>query len=222
MAIQIIVGSHTDVGKTVYGCNFVKENPEYFPLKPVITGYDENDMNSDTERYRKSIAFDRKNIARIISPWRYRAPISPNIAIAKGRFPKLEMNNLVIHICQFYQEMDILIGHNANFKSLSIETVGGVCSPITSDGLVIDFARKLVRKLQDEVSIIFVTRYYVGSISHTLTALRVCKDLPISEIQILKTDKEHDQQFLDSLIQFGKIKIVEIREELLFISCILK
>ena len=92
-----------------------------------------------------------------ISPWRFAAPVAPDMAAAReGR--TLDYPGL-IDFCR----KAIPVGRDA----LLIEGVGGIMSPIDREHTVLDWMKAL------ELPLVVVTGTYLGTLSHTLTALDV-------------------------------------------------
>jgi dethiobiotin synthetase len=90
-----------------------------------------------------------------IAPWRFRAPLSPDLAAQReGRTIDVDS---VVEYCQsaFEQRREILL----------IEGVGGVMAPLNEHRTILDLMMAL------ELPLILVTGSYRGTISHTLTAL---------------------------------------------------
>ena len=115
---------------------------------------------NDTALILQSLALPitPENIEKI-SPWRFSAPLSPDMAARKeGR--KIELSE-VVKFCQDYR----LRGNDI----LLIEGVGGVLVPLNETHTIRDLAEKLVAELDAEI--ILVAGSYLGSISHTLCAI---------------------------------------------------
>ena len=90
-----------------------------------------------------------------ISPWRFRAALSPDLAAEReGRSIDVDT---VIKFCQtaIDQRRDILL----------IEGVGGIMVPLDGERTVLDVMMAL------QLPLILVAGSYLGTISHTLTAL---------------------------------------------------
>jgi dethiobiotin synthetase len=92
-----------------------------------------------------------------MSPWRFRAPLSPDMAAAReGR--AIEFERLVA-----FSRAAVA----ADSAPLFIEGVGGVMVPLTDRHTVLDWMAAVA------IPAIVVTGTYLGTISHTLTALEV-------------------------------------------------
>ncbi len=91
-----------------------------------------------------------------ISPWRFRAALSPDIAAEReGRSIDVDTVVTLLPKRQIEQRRDILL----------IEGVGGVMVPLDAERTVLDVMMAL------QLPLILVAGSYLGTISHTLTAL---------------------------------------------------
>jgi dethiobiotin synthetase len=92
-----------------------------------------------------------------ISPWRFAAPLSPDMAAAReGRAIDFEA---VADFCRA-----AMARHRGQ---LIIEGIGGIMVPLDQSHTVLDLITQL------RVPLLLVAGSYVGTISHTLTALQV-------------------------------------------------
>src|SRR5262249_14068284 len=92
-----------------------------------------------------------------ISPWRFAAPLSPDMA-ARQEGRTVEFQKLIA-FCQ-----DAMARRRG---TLLIEGIGGIMVPLDDRHTVLDWMSLL------RIPIILVTGSYVGTLSHTLTALEV-------------------------------------------------
>ena len=177
-------GTGTDIGKTHILCAVIRawragEKPLRV-LKPVISGFNPSALNeTDTIRLMRANgdALTGEGV-QAVSPWRFRAPLSPDLAARKER-RDLELEAIVSWcLDRISRDMPTVI-----------EGAGGVMSPMASDGLNLDLIREL------DAHPVLVAGSYLGTISHTLTALRaldgrctvVLNDHPRSETPIDET-----------------------------------
>ena len=92
-----------------------------------------------------------------ISPWRFAAPLSPDMAAAReGRALDYEA---LLEFCH--------AGIAAGDGMLFIEGVGGVMVPLDAEHTVLDWM------IEIDLPLIVVVGSYVGTLSHTLSALDV-------------------------------------------------
>ncbi|WP_323761351.1 dethiobiotin synthase [Maricaulis sp.] len=155
-------GTGTDIGKTHVLCEMIRAwragGKAMRVLKPVISGFNPSALNeTDTIRLMRANgeALTGEGV-QAVSPWRFRAPLSPDLAARKER-RDLPLET-VVSWC---------LDHVSRDMPTVIEGAGGVMSPIASDGLNLDLIREL------DAHPVLVAGSYLGTISHTLTALRV-------------------------------------------------
>jgi dethiobiotin synthetase len=155
-----ITATGTGVGKTLLTCSLARQLIEagkrVTAVKPVISGYDPGDNMSDTAQILRSqnLPVTVPNV-EAISPWRFKAAVSPNVAA--------ERENRVIEfgdLCQFSLMPRIS-------EIVLIEGAGGVMSPLDHSRDMLDWMTTL------NVPIILVVGTYLGSLSHALTAASV-------------------------------------------------
>ena len=161
MTAIFITGTGTDVGKTYVTASLIRHlrqmGRSVEALKPVVSGFDPAlPATSDPGVLLKALGFSvtPQDIDRI-APWRYRAPLSPDLA-AKREGQTIDVDG-VITFCRtaIDQRRDILL----------IEGVGGIMVPLDDQRTVLDLMMAL------QLPLILVAGSYLGTISHTLTAL---------------------------------------------------
>lgn len=146
------------MGKTFYAAALIRklraEGQTVLALKPVISGFDPGNIAaSDTGMLLAAQGLEISGEhCDLISPWRFAAPISPDMA-AEDSHTHMEFSALV-DFCTRHTGYDYHI----------IEGAGGVMTPVNRDHTMLD----LMETLQHEVILLCGT--YLGSISHTLTA----------------------------------------------------
>jgi dethiobiotin synthetase len=156
-----ITATGTDVGKTFLAAslirNFRQIGRAVHAIKPVVSGFDPAQIEASDPGVLLSalgVPVTMEEIARI-SPWRFRAPVSPDIAAAReGR--RIEVDQ-VIAFCK-----SAVAQHRG---MLLIEGVGGIMVPLDERRTVLDVLIAL------RLPLILVTGSYLGTISHTLTAI---------------------------------------------------
>jgi dethiobiotin synthetase len=156
-----ITATGTDVGKTFVAASLIRHFRRMGRLvdaiKPVVSGFaPEQAAASDPGVLLHALGLP-VTLAEIdrISPWRFSAPLSPDLAAQReGRSIDVDT---VVTFCQsaIEQRRDILL----------IEGVGGVMVPLDGERTVLDVMMAL------QLPVILVTGSYLGTISHTLTAL---------------------------------------------------
>ncbi len=171
-----ITASGTGIGKTFVTGLLIRQlrakGKSVRALKPLITGYtDETAPDSDTRHLLDALGLpmNAENIASV-SPWRFEAPLSPNMAaVREGRQIDLKQ---VVAFCN--------AARNGAQDYLLIEGVGGVMVPLNDTYMVRDWIMIL------QMPALLVTGSYLGSISHTLTALEALqsKGVPVAGIVV--------------------------------------
>lgn len=189
MSAYFITSSGTDVGKTFVTTalcwHLIKSGKVVHAIKPVISGWNDTDvLNNDTYKILCSLNIEcsSNNIARI-SPWRLSYPHAPNIA-AKLENIRLSYSKILTFCYRCISQ---------SYDNLFIEGVGGVMSPITDDKTCLDLICDL------NIKVILVVGSYLGSISHTLTALRVLSGMSVKVVLAIKDESSSN---VDDIVKF--------------------
>jgi dethiobiotin synthetase len=161
MSAIFITATGTDIGKTFIATSLIRHwraaGRQVDALKPLVTGFDPTlPAITDTGlllaalgRPLQSAEFDR------ISPWRYTAPLSPDMAARKEG--KIVNFGALVDFCR--RAIAACPG------TLLIEGIGGVMVPLDERRTVLDWMAAL------NIPVVLVAGSYLGSLSHTLTAL---------------------------------------------------
>ncbi|MCE3233640.1 MAG: bioD [Rickettsiaceae bacterium] len=191
-----ITATGTGIGKTYITCALINKlqhaGKTVRAIKPVISGWENS--NTDTHRILEALNVEAtdESIAKT-SPWRFDQPLSPDIAtrlVGKS----IDFEELV-NFCHPAGKEDYLL----------IEGVGGVMVPLNSKKTIAD----LIKKLQ--IPVILVAGSYLGSISHTLTAITTLKsyDIIINRIIISQSkDCAGKNEMIETLQNFTNIPII--------------
>jgi dethiobiotin synthetase len=163
MTAYFVTATGTDIGKTFVTAGLIRylraHKWEVSALKPIVSGFNLvtaalSDPGILLEALGEPIVpetLDR------VSPWRFAAPLSPDMAAAhEGK--AIDFAALV-RLCS-----EAVAAHKG---TLFIEGVGGVMVPLDGRHTVLDWIAEL------RLPLIVVTGSYLGTISHTLTALEV-------------------------------------------------
>ncbi|WP_339747107.1 dethiobiotin synthase [uncultured Maricaulis sp.] len=156
-----ITGTGTDIGKTHVLCALLGALREAGRtarvLKPVASGFDPDAVSvTDTIRLLRANGQTLSaETVQAMTPWRFKAAISPDMA-ARLENRELRLASVVKWCLDHLDPADPTL----------IEGAGGVMSPIAEDGLNLDLIREL------DARPILIAGNYLGTISHTLTALR--------------------------------------------------
>ena len=197
----------TDIGKTHFVTKFIKSAIEQkIPInaiKPIITGFDENDNSSDSAKIIKALGFDlnQSNLDKI-SPWRFDQPCSPHL-----------LGDIIN-----YQDLKTfctkkITESTAQNKLLLIESAGGIMTPISYSHNFLNLAQDL------NSPVIFITQNFLGSISQTLTAIEALKNKGCDIKYIIVNNKESqqdsmmsDDQFASDIKKFTKVATYKITD----------
>lgn len=173
MTAVFVTASGTDIGKTFVAEALLGQwrsaGRTVAVLKPVLSGYDPDEaLESDTGRLLTAAGVDiTPESIDLVSPWRYAAPLSPDMAAAReGRSVPVE--DVIAYCAAAIAEAD------AAGMSLLIEGIGGVLVPLDDTRTVADLIAVL------DIPAILVGGSYLGSLSHTLTAYEALRSRNIA------------------------------------------
>jgi len=159
-----VTGSGTDVGKTFVAAQLLRElraaGYRTRALKPVATGFDAA-RPEESDGGRLLLAQGQPAaLATVedITPWRFAAPLSPDMAAARAglsiSFPEL------LEFCRAPSAADVTL----------IEGIGGPMVPLDDEHTVLDWIEAL------RAPVLLVVGSYLGTLSHTLTAAAVLRE----------------------------------------------
>lgn len=181
MTAVFVAGGGTDVGKTHVTASLVgtlrRCGVPARALKPVASGFDPADWaGSDSGRLLAAMGEDLTLAAlAAISPWRYRAPLGPDLAAAReGREVDLAA---VVAFCRRALDAEPKV-------PLFIEGVGGAMSPLSPTTTNLDWVRALA------LPVLLVGGSYLGAISHTLTAAAAIRGAGLSLAAVVVSESE--------------------------------
>jgi dethiobiotin synthetase len=176
MSAIFITATGTDIGKTFVAAGLIRHcraaGRTVDALKPVATGFDPADAAaSDPGVLLAALGRPVKSteIARI-APWRFSAPLSPDMA-ARRENRAVDFEALVA----------FSRGATTNAEgTLLVEGIGGVMVPLDGKHTVLDWMAELA------IPVVLTAGSYLGSLSHTLTAL-VVNETPGSTVPMPET-----------------------------------
>ena len=178
MALTFIAATGTDIGKTYITCLLIKNASKMGKTvrggKPVISGFDENKIKeSDAGHILDAMgqSLTMENV-REISPWRFSAALSPDMA-ARREDATIPLPPLV----DFCNNLD-------SDTPILVEGVGGVMVPLNETDTTLDWQAALNAKC------FLVTGSYLGTLSHTMTALEALKERGITPSAIIINSSE--------------------------------
>jgi dethiobiotin synthetase len=176
MSAIFITATGTDIGKTFVARGLIRalraRGRAVAALKPVVSGFEPAEAAGSDSGLLLAALGRPVTIEAIaqVSPWRFALPLAPDMAAAReGR--RLDYA-AVIDFCR------TAIAENRD--ALLIEGVGGVMSPVDHRHTVLDWMADL------RLPLVLVAGSYLGTISHTLTALDTLarRDLTVISVVI--------------------------------------
>ncbi len=163
MTAFFITATGTDIGKTFVAAGLIRafkqRGLDVQGLKPIASGYDpKTAAASDPGMLLAAMGepVTEDNVARI-TPWRFAAPLSPDIAAAR------ENRSIDFAALMAFSRKAIA----ADTGALLIEGVGGVMVPLGVPRTTLDWMLAL------NIPVVLVGGSYLGAISHTLSAVDV-------------------------------------------------
>jgi dethiobiotin synthetase len=181
MPAVFVTGTGTDIGKTYVSLGLIAhwrgEGRKVAALKPVASGFDPTAAAaSDSALLLRGLGrdVDAASLAEI-SPWRFVAPLSPDMA-ARREKRHIDFADLVARCrASMAASDDILL----------IEGIGGLMVPLDSRATVLDLIAELA------VPILLVAGTYLGTLSHVLTACAAARQRGV-EIRALVLNQSPD------------------------------
>jgi dethiobiotin synthetase len=182
VAAYFVSSTGTDIGKTFVTAGLIRylreSNQPVAALKPVVSGYDSSvAQTSDPAVLLAALGrpVTADEVARI-APWRFRAPLSPDLAaIRESR--RIDFDELIAFS---RAAIDSAKG------PLFIEGVGGIMVPLDGERTVLDWMKAL------DIPLLLVVGGYLGTISHTLTALDVLAQRKLTIAAIVVSEGGRD------------------------------
>ncbi len=190
MSAYFVTSTGTDIGKTFVTAGLIRYLREagqaVHAIKPVMSGYNSSVVETSDPAvllHALGLPIDAGTIQRV-APWRFRAPLSPDLAAAReGRcigFDEL--------IAFSRKKIDAATG------ILFIEGVGGIMVPLDAERTVLDWMAAL------QIPLLLVVGGYLGTISHTLTALDVLAQRHLKVAAIIVSESERNPIELDETV----------------------
>ena len=179
MSAVFVTATGTDIGKTFVTAGVIRHirasGGAIAAVKPIVSGFDPQAWG-DSDPAVLLAALGRpatlEEVGRI-APWRFKAPLSPDMAGRReGR------------TIQFRDVVEFCRNAAAQRGLLLIEGIGGIMVPLDERRTVLDLMSVL------RVPVILVAGSYVGTISHTLTALEVMarRNLDIAAVVVSESE----------------------------------
>ncbi|WP_439817151.1 dethiobiotin synthase [Zavarzinia sp. CC-PAN008] len=181
MAGLFITGTGTGLGKTLVAACLVQaalgRGLTVNALKPVLSGYEDDEAaESDAGILLRArgLPVDAAGLDAT-TPWRYRAPLSPDMAAAReGRAIDVDA---VIDFCR--------AGLSGPQDLVLIEGAGGLMVPLDETRHSRDWIAAL------GIPVVLVAGTYLGTISHTLTSLAALREagIPLHAIVLSRSEE---------------------------------
>jgi dethiobiotin synthetase len=183
MSAFFVTATGTDIGKTFVSAGLIRHwraaGQAVDALKPVTTGFEISEAEGNDAGILLKASGRPASMEEIerISPWRYAAPLSPDVASSRER-RSLPFDELVTFSRRAIEK------HSGK---LLIEGVGGIMVPLDARRTVLDWMTSV------RAPLLLVVGSYLGTISHTLTALHVLaqRKLDIAAIVVSESERSH-------------------------------
>ena len=190
MSAYFVTATGTDIGKTFVTAGLIRHlrgaGAVVDALKPVVSGYDSSVVEtSDPAVLLKALGkpVSADEIERI-APWRFRAPLSPDLAAAREK-RTIDFDSLIAFS---RRAVDTTSG------MLFIEGVGGIMVPLDDERTVLDWMAAL------KIPLLLVVGGYLGTISHSLTALDVLRQRDLTTAAIVVCESERNPVELEDTV----------------------
>lgn len=186
--IVFITATGTEIGKTLVTASLarhlVAQGLTVQPLKPVASGVDPAALE-ESDPYRLAAALvpagavPEGGLIEAICPWQFEAPLAPHMAAARAG----------VSLSYSLIEAFVLKSCAESLGTVLVEGVGGVLAPLTEDRTVADLMTAIAR--HHPVQTVLVAGSYLGTISHTLTALETlnARRLPPAALVISESEE---------------------------------
>jgi dethiobiotin synthetase len=178
MTALFVTATGTDIGKTFVTTGLIRalraKGRIVDALKPVVSGFDPADVApTDTGAILEALGkgLSPETIAEI-SPWRFAAPLSPDMA-ARREGRRIDFEALLA-FCR--------MSAASALGTLLIEGVGGIMVPLDDRHTVLDWMAAL------NLPVLLVAGSYLGTISHTLSALDVLARRGLSVLSVVVSE----------------------------------
>lgn len=195
-----ITGTDTDVGKTfVAGCiahTLIQQGFTVIPRKPIASGcirQSDGRLLSEDALFLQSASQNTQTLQEIC-PHTFEPPISPQTAIEQAGL--------------FISTTDLIKACNLPSQPTSdtlylVEGAGGFYSPLCSDGLNQDLAKKL------KLPVVLVVKNQLGCINHTLLSLAAIEQAGLKTAYII-LNYANETNHLQGIENWTNIPILKV------------
>jgi dethiobiotin synthetase len=179
MTAVFVTSSGTNIGKTFVTLRLIAEltsaGRRVRAVKPIASGFDAaKPEGSDTALLLRAQNLDVSAASLdAVSPWRFAAPLSPDMAAARER-RSIAFDGLVAWCRAASVGDDVTL----------IEGIGGVMVPLDAEHTVLDWIAAL------GAPALLVVGSYLGTLSHSLTALAALQQRGIAIAAIVVSESE--------------------------------
>ena len=205
MTALFVTATGTDIGKTFVTAGLIRHlrgaGRTVAAIKPVVSGFDPASWQASDPALLLAALGRPVTLEEVegVSPWRFKAPLSPNMAAMREGRPIAFME--VVEFCRRAMAA-------ARHGVLLIEGIGGVMVPFDHRHTVLDLMSML------RIPVVLVAGSYVGTISHTFTALEVLARRNLDITTVIVSESEGSaasladtvatvQQFADTIDVIG-------------------
>jgi dethiobiotin synthetase len=200
-----VTATGTDIGKTFVAAGLIrhyrKAGRAVDAVKPVMTGFSHDTLQGSDAAVLLAALGRPVTLSETerIAPWRFKAPLSPDMA-ARLDGGAIDFNEIVeFSRSAMAGRQDVLL----------VEGIGGVMVPLDDRRTVLDWMSVL------RIPVVLVAGSYVGTLSHTLTALEVVARRNIDIAAVVVNESEESAASLADTVatlqQFtGSIDIVAL------------
>ncbi|MEO8465412.1 MAG: dethiobiotin synthase [Gammaproteobacteria bacterium] len=178
MTTLFVTASGTDVGKTFVTLRLIDEltaaGYRVRALKPVASGFDAANPNAgDTGALLRAQGLEPSSTnLDAVTPWRFAAPLSPDMAAARER--RALPFAALVDFCRAPRDADVTL----------IEGIGGVMVPLDDHHTVLDWIMAL------DAPALLVVGSYLGTLSHSLTAAAALKSRGARVASVVVSESE--------------------------------
>ena len=190
MTALFVTATGTDIGKTFVTAGLIRHiraaGGSVAAIKPVVSGFDADDWQGSDPAVLLAALGRPLTLEEVdgVSPWRFKAPLSPHTAAQReGRAIAFQD---VVAFCRRAMA--------ARRGVLLVEGIGGVMVPLDDRHSVLDLMSML------RIPIILVAGSYVGTLSHTLTALEVVARRNLDIAAVVVSESEGSAASLDDTV----------------------
>lgn len=180
MIAIFVTATGTDIGKTFVTAGLIRhlrdQGRVVLAFKPIVSGFDPVNLETSDPGILLAALGRRitENEIDKISPWRFSAPLSPDMA-ARQEHRLVDFGAVVAF------SRKAIAG---DYDVLMIEGVGGIMVPLDDQHTVLDWMTAL------HVPVILVAGSYLGTISHTLSALKVLARHGLTVLSLVVSESE--------------------------------